>query len=74
MGWVLMVVAVAALAYIIARIWTGLSQPAEPEDYADTPARLRPRPRTGAGAVAIAEPEEDDETLEPPASRHMGIR
>ncbi len=61
MGWVLMVLAVAAVAHVIARIWTGPSQPAEPDDYADTPARLRPRPRTGAGAIALAEPENVDE-------------
>ena len=61
MGWVLMMLAVATVAYLIARIWTESSQPAEPDDYADTPARLRPRPRAGAGAIAIAEPEEDDE-------------
>ena len=37
------------------------SQPAEPDNYAGTPARLRPRPKLGAGAIAIAEPDEEDE-------------
>jgi hypothetical protein len=39
-------------------------QPAEPDDRANVPARLRPRPQLNAGAVALAEPDEDEEEPE----------
>jgi len=34
---------------------------AEPDDFAGSPARIRPRPKLGAGAVAVAEPDEENE-------------
>ena len=43
-------------------------EPAEPDDHANVPARLRPRPHSSAGAVALAEPDEDDDDHEPQVS------
>jgi hypothetical protein len=59
---------------IIAQRFPRPSQPAEPGDYAGTPARLRPRPGSRSGAVALAEPDEDDEEqpFSPPSTRRTG--
>ena len=60
--WLIVVLIGAWFVWRFIAIVFGLPrQPAEPEDYAGVPARLRPRPNSDAGAVALAEPEEDDE-------------
>jgi hypothetical protein len=47
----------------IERIWDSRYHPAEPDDEADTYARLKPRPKLNSGAVALDEPDEDNEEL-----------
>jgi hypothetical protein len=47
----------------VARMLAAPSQPTEPGDLADVPARLRPRPGKNAGAVALAEPDEDEDEV-----------
>jgi hypothetical protein len=56
-----LLLAVWFVSRFIARRLPRSSKPAEPGDYAESPAKLRPRPRQGVGAIALAEPEEDEE-------------
>ena len=74
--WLVFVVALWMVARVISQALSRPSQPAEPEDYADVPASLRPRPKRGAGAVALAEPDEDDGDLteHPPIYRRTSPR
>lgn len=54
---------------LVSRMLRSTGNPAEPDNYAGSPARLRPRPKLGAGAVAVAEPDEDDEESSFPSAR-----
>lgn len=53
-------------AWGVARLIAGRlkpGEPAEPGDFAHSPAKIGPRPRSGSGAIALAEPDEEDEEM-----------
>jgi hypothetical protein len=74
--WAIFLVVLWMLARVLSQAFSRSDQPAEPDDYADIPSRLRPRPKRGAGAVALAEPDGEDEdlTVHPPISRRRNPR
>jgi hypothetical protein len=63
MIWIVLAAALWFVARVIALAFTRRSQPADPDDYAEVPANLRPRPRPGASAVALAEPDDDGDLI-----------
>lgn len=69
--WVIFLLVVWMAARVISQALSRPSQPADPDDYAEVPANLRPSPKRGAGAVALAEPDSGDEdlTVHPPFPR-----
>jgi hypothetical protein len=71
--WIVLALALWMVARVLLQAFARPAQPAEPDDYAEVPARLRPRPRPGAAAVALAEPGDDDGdlTVHPPFIRRI---
>jgi hypothetical protein len=67
--WIVLAVALLFVVRVLLLAFARPSQPAEPDDYAEVPASLRPRPRPGAAAVALAEPEDGEFTLHSPFTR-----
>lgn len=61
--WAIFLVVLWMPARLLSQAFSRSDQPAEPDDYAEIPSRLRPRPKRGAGAVALAEPDKEDEEL-----------
>ncbi len=64
---VILLLVVWFLLRFVARVIGIRGQPAEPNDYAGVPVRIRPRPNSSAGAVVLMEPDENDEELKLPA-------